>query len=402
MDSVSSRKGGAWFPCFDGLRAIAATTVVFHHAAFATGQEFRHWGRYPARMDSGVTIFFLISGFLLYRPYVAAHLDDRQPMPPQRFYVRRLLRIFPAYWACLAGAVLFFGISLPTFTDVWVHTGLFQIYDIHRYFNAISQSWTLATELSFYLVVPAFAWLVRKVASGRSRRGRMWTEYGVLLVVFVGGLAIRSLAFPVDQGSPAWKVLLRYWLPANMDLFAVGMAMAVASVWLAGRDREARGWAVQAFPYVSWVLGIAAFWWVANHAGLPLGLRDASPAGEWRKHLGYLVYSAFLLLPAVFGPQTSFLHRFLKWKPMVWAGLISYGVYLWHQAWIHQVMLWRGDELFKTPYWQVVLPALVLTFLTATASYWLVEKPFLRLKDRRPRGPVEAREEAVVATAPAP
>jgi peptidoglycan/LPS O-acetylase OafA/YrhL len=159
---------------------------------------------------------------------------------------------------------------------------------------------------------------------------------------------------------------------------------------------------VQAFPYVSWVLGIAAFWWVANHAGLPLGLRDASPAGEWRKHLGYLVYSAFLLLPAVFGPQTSFLHRFLKWKPMVWAGLISYGVYLWHQAWIHQVMLWRGDELFKTPYWQVVLPALVLTFLTATASYWLVEKPFLRLKDRRPRGPVEAREEAVVATAPAP
>jgi peptidoglycan/LPS O-acetylase OafA/YrhL len=66
------------------------------------------------------------------------------------------------------------------------------------------------------------------------------------------------------------------------------------------------------------------------------------------------------------------------------------------------VVLWRGDELFKTPYWQVVLPALVLTFLTATASYWLVEKPFLRLKDRRPRGPVEAREEAVVATAPAP
>ena len=50
--------------------------------------------------------------------------------------------------------------SLPTLTDVVVHGGLFQIYDIHRYFNAISQSWTLATELSFYLVVPAFAWLV--------------------------------------------------------------------------------------------------------------------------------------------------------------------------------------------------------------------------------------------------
>jgi peptidoglycan/LPS O-acetylase OafA/YrhL len=65
-------------------------------------------------------------------------------------------------------------------------------------------------------------------------------------------------------------------------------------------------------------------------------------------------------------------------------------------------MLWRDDELFQTPYWQVVLPALVLTIATATVSYWLVEKPFLRLKDRPRRSAVEAREEAVVATAPAP
>ncbi|MCU1487843.1 MAG: putative integral rane acyltransferase [Actinomycetia bacterium] len=399
--AVEPRKG-AWFPCFDGLRAIAAITVVFHHAGFATGAEFRSWGQYPARMDSGVTIFFLISGFLLYRPYVAAHLDDRQPMPPTRFYQRRLLRIFPAYWVALAGVVLFFGSSLPTFTDVVVHGGLFQIYDIHRYFNAMSQSWTLATELSFYLAVPAFAWLVRKLATGRERTGRIRTELVVLVVVFAAGLAIRSLCFPVTSDSSAWKVLLRYWLPANMDLFAVGMAMAVVSVALAGRDREVRGPAMRAFPYVSWALGLLAFWFVANHAGLPLGLKDASPAGERSKHLLYLAYSFGLVLPAVFGPQTSVLHRVLRWRPIAALGVISYGIYLWHQAWIHQLMLWRGDELFKTPYWQVVLPALALTVVTAAASYWLVEKPILRLKDRRPRRPVEAREEAVVATAPAP
>jgi peptidoglycan/LPS O-acetylase OafA/YrhL len=398
---VAPRKG-AWFPCFDGLRAIAAITVVFHHAGFATGAEFRGWGQYPARMDSGVTIFFLISGFLLYRPYVAAHLDDRDPMAPGRFYTRRLLRIFPAYWFALTGIVLFFGVSLPAFTDVWVHYGLFQIYDIHRYFNAVSQSWTLATELSFYLVVPAFAWLVRRLASGRDRRGRVRIELVVLAVTFFGGLAIRSLCFPVTPASSSWRILLRYWLPANIDLFAVGMAMAVVSAALAGRDRDVRTAAMRVFPYVSWGLGLVALWVVANHAGLPLGLKDASPAGEWRKHLLYLVYAFGLVLPAVFGPQTSALHRVLKWKPIAALGVISYGIYLWHQAWIHQLMLWRDDELFQTPYWQVVLPALVLTIATATVSYWLVEKPFLRLKDRPRRGAVEAREEAVVATAPAP
>lgn len=401
MTTGDARRAG-WFPCFDGLRAVAAVTVVFHHASFATGAEFRQWGQFPARMDSGVTIFFLISGFLLYRPYVAAHLDDRQPMPPRRFYVRRLLRIFPAYWVALAGVVLFFGYSLPTLADVWVHAGLFQIYDIHRYFNAISQSWTLATELSFYLVVPAFAWLVRKLASGRDRSGRIRIEAVVLLVTFLASLAVRSMLFPVSSDSSAWRVLLRYWLPANMDLFAVGMAMAVGSAALAGRDRAAQGWAMRLFPYLSWTLGLVAFWVVANKAGLPLGLKDASPAGEWRKHLLYLAYATGLVLPAVFGPQGSALHKLLRFKPMVWLGVISYGIYLWHQAWIHQVMLWRGDELFLTPYWQVVVPALALTVVTATASYWLVEKPFLRLKDRPWRRPVEAREEAVVATAPAP
>ncbi|MCU1379366.1 MAG: putative integral rane acyltransferase [Acidimicrobiales bacterium] len=402
-DAVVEPRKGAWFPCFDGLRAIAAVTVVFHHAGFATGASFRSGGSYLARMDSGVTVFFLISGFLLYRPFVAAHLDEREPMPARRFYRRRLLRIFPAYWVALTGVVLFFGVSLPAFTDAWVHYGLFQIYDIHRYFNAISQSWTLATELSFYLVVPGFAWLVRHLAGDRDRRGRVRVELVVLAVVFAASLGVRSLLFPVSPDSSSWHVLLRYWLPANMDLFAVGMAMAVGSVALAGRDRAADGPFTRAFPYVSWGLGLVAFWVVANHAGLPLGLKDASPAGEWAKHLLYLAYALGLVAPAVFGPQDkSLVRRLLRFSPLAGLGVISYGIYLWHQAWIHQVSLWGHHELFRTPYWQVTLPALALTVVTATASYWLVEKPLLRLKDRPGRAAAAPAPEAVVATAPAP
>ena len=392
------------FPALDGLRAIAAVTVVFHHAGFATGASFRTGGgAYLARMDSGVTVFFLLSGFLLYRPYVAAHLDEGKPMPARRFYRRRLLRIFPAYWLALTGVVLFFGVSLPTFTDVWVHYGLFQIYDTNRFFNAISQSWTLATELSFYLVVPLWAMLVRRLARGavdRARRIRI--EVVGLLVLLAGGLAFRTLLYPVPAGDPGIKNLLRYWLPANIDLFAVGMLIGVASAALAGRDRDARGPLVTAFPYLSWAAGLAAFWVAAQHAGLTARLEDASPAGEWAKHLLYLAYALGLVLPAMLGPQRSALHRLLAWKPMVWLGIVSYGIYLWHQAWLHQVALWLDEPLFDQPFWTITGFALVLTVLTATVSYLVVERPCLRLKDPRRRDEPAATGEAVIATTPAP
>src|SRR5581483_7751680 len=64
------------FPCFDGLRAIAATAVLVHHAGFATGYSVNgRFGALFAHGDAGVSVFFLISGFLLYRPFVASHLS---------------------------------------------------------------------------------------------------------------------------------------------------------------------------------------------------------------------------------------------------------------------------------------------------------------------------------------
>jgi peptidoglycan/LPS O-acetylase OafA/YrhL len=87
------------FSCFDGLRAMAATAVVVHHVGFQTGASYRYRtvGAYLARMDSGVSVFFLISGFLLYRPYVHANLSGTARPSTGGFYRRRVLRIFPAY-----------------------------------------------------------------------------------------------------------------------------------------------------------------------------------------------------------------------------------------------------------------------------------------------------------------
>ena len=71
----ASRGQPRHFPCFDGLRAIAAVLVVMVHTAFGSGFTHRSWaGIYTARFEIGVAVFFLISGFLLYRPFAASHI----------------------------------------------------------------------------------------------------------------------------------------------------------------------------------------------------------------------------------------------------------------------------------------------------------------------------------------
>jgi peptidoglycan/LPS O-acetylase OafA/YrhL len=385
---MTERRGGH-FPCFDGLRAIAALAVVFHHAGFQSGATFRPGaGAFLARMDVGVTIFFLISGFLLYRPFVAAHLDGRPVLSLRRFWRRRALRIVPAYWVALTAVVVFFGLGLRGARDGLAYYGLVQIYDGRRFFmggGPINQAWSLATEVSFYAFLPLYAWAVRRL--GRGRVAAEWVGLGAITAV---SLAFRAWLFPVhDPGFPAPAQFLgRYWLPAHLDLFALGMGMAVVSVLLERRGRPPveRGLWAAAFPWVSWGLAGLAFWWVSRRAGLPRGLEDAHPAGEWAKHGLYAAVAFFLLLPAVFGPQRrGAIRRFLASGPMTWLGLISYGIYLWHQAWLHQVRAWTGATLFDTPFWHLAGPALVLTLVVSALSYRLVERPALARKDPRPR-----------------
>src|ERR1700710_2312914 len=187
------------FPCFDGLRAIAALMVVFHHAAFTTAFELRGirvpgtdhtvlLGYYFARMDSGVQIFFLISGFLLYRPMVAAAFSGRSPRGPRSYARHRFLRIYPAYWVAFVIITIFFGISMPIagFRSIFEYFFLIHLYDTggavlngahtFRALGGISQSWTLVVEVSFYIFLPCYAALLRRLGKGRDIASRFRVE----------------------------------------------------------------------------------------------------------------------------------------------------------------------------------------------------------------------------------
>ncbi len=175
-------RSGGRFPCFDGLRALAALSVVGVHTAFVSGLTGRSWlGHYTARLEIGVSVFFVISGFLLYRPFAVAHLGGRPANAIWTFWARRLRRIIPAYWLAFLAITYVFGVGTVRH-DWWsplVYLGFAQIYLPHYVLTGVTQAWSLCTEMSFYLMLPLWAALVARVAgkqaeseAGVARRAR--------------------------------------------------------------------------------------------------------------------------------------------------------------------------------------------------------------------------------------
>jgi peptidoglycan/LPS O-acetylase OafA/YrhL len=398
------------FPCFNGLRAVAALLVVFHHAAFTTAFELRGVrvpftdhvvpiGAYFAHMDIGVQIFFLISGFLLYRPMVAAAFSGRRSRDLRTYARHRFLRIYPAYWVAFTCIALFVGVYMPVSggRSLFEYFFLVHLYDtgyvmvgdqrVWRALGGISQSWTLVVEVSFYIFLPFYAALMRKLGQGRSRESRFRLELAMLAVLYAISVVWRAVAYWGVPDNSAFAFLGNFWLPANLDLFALGMGLAVVRTWA-----EARGEPVPFLERIGrvdwlwWVLAALSFHAVSFWIGLPRNLVLVEGGRAFARELLYSLAAFCFLLPAVFGPQDrGVTRRFLQLRPIVYLGMISYGIYLWHQAFITKVHQWGGwadNPLPNGPFLQVLIPALALTIVVASLSWYLVEAPLLRRKDR--------------------
>lgn len=389
------------FAGFDGLRAIAAVSVLLLHTAWDSGFTLRSpLGIYTSRLDIGVSVFFLISGFLLYRPFALAHLSGRPRPDTRRFWVRRLLRIVPAYW--LALTVLTYGFHIVSMGAGWqgivAHYGFLQIYLPPESFNGIPQAWSLSTEMSFYLFLPLFAMVVgRRGHGGRPQLRRELVAMAVLVAISYGFrwwalnipyTTVRdghlvALCSPHCLSDPLLSSLLVDWLPSYLDLFALGMVLAVASAWFGIRNREPRWTQHRLFPWVSWGIAAATFWGVSQLGIDRSPLYVISPALNIVRQALYGVFAFFLLLPAVFGPpEQGAIRRFLSSWPMMAVGTVSYGVYLWHMNLADLEMKWFHLKVQATPFWLVALPVLAMALAAASASYFLLEKPVLRLKGR--------------------
>ena len=388
------------FPLVDSLRAVAALAVLSFHAAFFAGMYTSDSPLRPylAQPTAGISLFFVISGFLLYRPFVQARREG-DPSPSTRAYAwRRFLRIVPAYWVALTVVAIWLSID-TVFDPAWhvlVFYGFAQIYVHPLEIDGLGQAWTLCVEVTFYALLPLWALAMRRLGA----RGELAALASLCVVSIAWKLYATQYIDTVNTGQ--WLLPL----PTFLDQFAVGMALAIASVHAVPARVE--GHLQRAWPW--WLLAAVAYWAMSTQIGLDGSLDERAGRSEFMLRHGLsTVVAGSLLVSAVFGWQRrDRVRRVLGWRPLLFVGLVSYGLYLWHLAVVQKVAKATADFMVdsgmgvETRFVFVLALAGAGAGAIATASYFLVERPALRLK--RLVGPPPERHqpgEALAESAPA-
>jgi peptidoglycan/LPS O-acetylase OafA/YrhL len=368
------------FPTLNAARAAGALMVLTTHAAFNTGEILRGWhGAVLARLDFGVPIFFVLSGFLLSRPFFLA-IGRGGSHPSIRHYLwKRFLRIVPLYWLVVTVALVLTPANQGLGADVWIRNlTLTQLYFPTLLPEGLTQMWSLCTEVLFYLLMPWLAYLLTLTRRGRRLYLPMvWRRSAVLAAL---GLAWQAW-FAHVPGSHGHYL---QWLPGWMPMFLVGMVFAATSASLTLRPREHVMDRLGSDLVGCWILAGALFAMACTPVAGPLTL--APPIG-WEagtKDLLYTLSAGFLVLPLMFGPELDgSVRTYLSGRVPVYLGDISYGVYAIHLF----VMGWLFRTLDIVPFtghfftiWSLDL---VVTIGLATLSWRYFERPILRFKNVR-------------------
>ena len=352
------QEGNTYFPAIDGLRAVAVLAVVIFHLM-------------PAALPGGFTgvdIFFVISGYV-----VTASLVGRRSQSLLQFvlgfYARRILRIFPALLVCVFAVSIIAVAFIPP--GAWLgntnrNTAIFAIFGLSNYaliwsshvfsprveFNPLTHTWSLAVEEQFYLIAPAivYFWLANR-SQKDARRIIPFAALVLLALASFGAAAYNTFANPNEA---FYLTPSRFWeLACGVLLFNIQY------------EREFRAdYLSRCGPFLGPLLIICALLFTEKMY-FPFPWAGGAVAGA-------------ALLIASFTAQherPSAVAHVLSSGPIVYIGKISYSLYLWH--WPIFVML-RWTVGLDSP--EVMLAAVAMTFLTAAASFHIVEQPIRRMR----------------------
>lgn len=325
-----------------------------------------------SRMDSGVAIFFVLSGFLLYRPHAVAWLTGASPPALSRYVLHRLLRIYPALWLAVSGAALIMNPDRSSNRPFVMHALTLQIYSPGNEVLGLTQMWSLATEVSFYAALPALAWLL---ARGKPTRASIRARFLILLTTPLLGATWMAVH---AAGSNSLRLL---WLPGFVGWFGIGMLLAL---WQASRATGHRpaGWLdeLAASPSTVWATAGALYLVAISPVAGPYRLVAATPGEAATKNLLYAVLAALIVLPSTdvrvtFAPGPV---RDLLRRAGTFLGDISYGIFCYHL-----IILGMAEELLgHTTFGGDFVRLWILTFsgsvAAATLSFYLVERPIMR------------------------
>jgi len=314
-----------------GIRAVAALLVVGTHASYSSGKYTHgYWGLVGARLEVGVPIFFVLSGFLLFRPWVRSAARGGPPPSLSRYARHRVRRIMPAYViTVLIAYVLYqFRDAGPnpghTWTGLLRNLTLTQIYArgyLGKYLHqGLTQMWSLAVEAAFYVLLPLLAYLLLVLVCQRRWQPR-------LLLACVAGLMLISPAWLALVHTDRWfPDSARLWLPTYLAWFLAGMLLAVL---------QATG--ARCYAFVAIPLAIISFFIVATPIG---GAPTTSPTAMTEALVKTMFYAAIAALavgPLALGDQ-GWYSQLLASRPMVWLGEISYEIFLIHLITMELVM----------------------------------------------------------------
>ncbi len=350
---------------------IAFHVWLYHPDGSLPGPRQALGDKVMFELNLGLICFFVLSGFLLYRPFATAALSGSDRIDLRTYALRRAARILPAYYACLAGALLLYeavGAAqlVPPAGQVLRFLYFGQSYWANTLTAVDAVTWTLCIEVAFYVLLPVLGWVALRV--GPRRIGAQ--------VAFLAALVGVSAAWNAAANLSGWGPVATKSLPAYIGDFALGM---LAALWVAHRGASGRGQRALA-PGRGLVLALAG-------AGIVVA------NGYWHERWGSHTVShqvlmdlpaaaGFALLIAAVSAGANPAASLLATRPLVAAGRISYGLYLWHIPLILALTalgLLPGDLLAR------LVLVLGVTVLAAWASWRAIERPALLWahRDRR-------------------
>ena len=388
MSTVESRavvaRARGTLPALDSMRAVASVAVLATHASFWGGAYSReHYGTLLARLDIGVAIFFVLSGFLLSRGWFEQHAH-RAPAPRTRVYLwHRLLRIYPVYAVAAVAALVLLPGNDDASLGTWVRTlTLTNVYVDSRLPDGLTQMWSLSTEVAFYLVLPLLMWLVL----GRRERLRP----------VLAGMVVLNVAWIVAAATVLSDTTAKVttWLPSYLTWFGVGIVLAAAAVRLEAGPHAVGSLRVAETlqrmgrsPGACWVTALALFVIVATPIAGPASLTPPAAGEAVVKNLVYAVTAGLVILPGVFAVPTGAYVTAMSWGPLRHLGRISYGIFCVHLVILELVARWREMVLFEGRTLELFTLTLLISVAVSEVLYRVVERPALRWKNAFDRSP---------------
>jgi len=340
-------------PALDGLRGVAILAVMATHAR-AIG-----WAG-----DIGVDIFFVLSGFLI-TSLLIEEWGRFSSISLRRFYARRALRLLPALMVMLAVIVLWHCLTNSQIAPRTALDGLIALFYSSNWMFALgfrqpvhvfAHTWTLSIEEQFYLWWPLVLILML-----RRCRTRASLIHWVILAMFLLAVERIILFAGTPRGAYNW---LSYATDARANTLLMG---CVAAIILSSNPIPPAGKLRVTLKYSAWLMAIPGLLLIGMPAGLSAGFCAIG------LHITTAFFAVVILVEAVIS-EAGMLAWLLSRRWLVYVGKISYGLYLWHYPIFCEI------QARKWPLRRELVIELALTIFATLTSFYLIERPALRLK----------------------